>query len=417
MLNGVGFDPSHVPGGRSSNGLGDGHDHYTNPVAALLSYEYADDGRTAAHLIDWIGPAHNSSNPADQALANSAANRLFALVGQANGKDGGYNLLTNIPGSTGDNHTLGARNPAITAALGETAVGFIDRFAADPDGGPTDVRGGDVQISEGDRIRIFSLIATDPKAAEALSTSVQLYEQKLGGMEVSTNDQHAVQLGNSVARIDSYLEVGVNNGLIETGLGDQEAQQKAAAIHAASEKVVAGLIKDVVLAPIPGGSGVAKLLIAGGKSLFNSAYADATTPSDPSKIPINISTQNGYGLDRLQYNTYYGEVNELASEGKITAHTQPGAVHRRAPEVLDRTAAQPEPVQCRTGHSAHGHQGRRGGHQRLPEPGFGQGQQPGRAQLLQQRRRVQDPDPQRQPEVAEKRLDASVSRRFSMRWR
>ncbi len=305
-----------------------------DPTLAIMDYEWNDDGRTASHLYDWIGDARGSGDPSQVALADRAAAGLFANVSDAyEHHDGNFTTLGNFnrlmdgPGNDyrENSDSFGVRNPYLAQALGETTAGYLDRFGADPSG-DTGLQNGKVIISEGDRIRIFTLVGTDPQAAQGLAGSVGVYEQVMGEHAARASGVDQVELANSAARVDAYLEVGLNNGAL-----DRTHNAEVAAQQALIEKRTGfAVAKDILTAPIglagPGGIPVTTMI-----NVFSDTTTNGWTAEQVQLQAQTVGAPGDYGLDNLQLNTSYGQVAALVHDGRIdVASLDPSLTERGA---------------------------------------------------------------------------------------
>jgi hypothetical protein len=306
VLNGVGWDPNHpAPSAAADNGK------YHNPLVTLFGHDWLDNGATASHLIDWIGPGRENGDP----YANDAAKRLFELVGSPHQDGGVFDQLTNLPNTDG-NTSLGGVNPKIAQALGSDIAGYIDVFADDPGNNPADGHhqpNGPFFLTEGDRLRALQLAVSDPDSAIALEAAAQ--------GEAINAGQHAAHHGvagsidaQGAGRLIQYVDRAIGYEATNRQLTDQQRASEAYQREQQVNKVINYVLgAPSVLFPeakLAEPQKIAQLIFG-----IGTQHSAPTVDAPPLTLPVEYTSQH---VDNGTFNVAYGEAQQLVHDGKIT---------------------------------------------------------------------------------------------------
>lgn len=273
-----------------------------SPRAFLLdvySFEWSDDGVSAADLTRFIAGNAGSADPAQQAMAAESMLALFDIV-TAPGSPGFETLMDRVGNSgAAGSSSLGQVNPEISAGLGSLMASYLGDFGM-PEGS-ADVLG---KLTTEDRVRFTTLIVTAPGAAEDLVAAITDHnvEQLSGVTDSITTAEYGMQAGRLLGLVDAAAVNVVMDQLGDELEGAQE-EEKPSII----ESVV-----DVTLGRLPGiGGAIGEVLggIAAGGDAEDIPWPDVGEA-------ISEDTERHYQL-------LAGVVQDLRSDNRLPSEIDP----------------------------------------------------------------------------------------------
>jgi hypothetical protein len=215
--------------GPDSNPTGHLFDGYGDPKKFMLSistHAWSDDGKAASSVTDWIADASRSSDPQRKALGREAMQGLVttmadpSVVSDLMDIDGWKTL----PDS--DHDALGDINPVLARSLARDTAAFLPEFS---DQEIAFFKGTDT-TGEKMAARWFTLVSTDPTAAEALAGAV--YREKADGIHDQLNHPtDVVDIARRSGQLQGLLDVGLDNAALERTGDKTEAKQQADALR------------------------------------------------------------------------------------------------------------------------------------------------------------------------------------------
>jgi len=212
----------------------------------VYTFEWSDDGASAAGITDFIPGYALSSDPAQRAMADEAMGDLFDILTDPDT----FTTLLDGVGNSGDaaSSSLGQVNPEISAGLGRAMGAYLDSFGL-PEG--TEGAFGDPAMDA--RTRFVTLIMTNPEAGVELTEAVAGYNAESLG-EV-TDTVTAAELGVPAGRLLALLDAGaVNVVMDEAGDLIQDVEDEEEQVD-----IIIDLLGAAV-AEVPGGGVLAELL-------------------------------------------------------------------------------------------------------------------------------------------------------------
>ncbi|MBA3294613.1 MAG: hypothetical protein H0T40_13010 [Geodermatophilaceae bacterium] len=275
-------------------------------VGNMYSFEWSDDGASAASLTDFIPLWAVSDDPVQQGGAQTA---MFDLVQIVTG-DENFELLMDGVGTSGvaAESAVGQVNPAITQGFVAAMAPFMDQFAAeqtnlDPNAVPTDLR----DLPFDTRVRFTTLIGTDQDSATALAGLAYAYEQQeLSEYAVSGNTEVN---GGNVGRIRGIVDAGLFNAEIDAGADQSEAEAAAARSRQLGADITQGVLGAI---PAPGVSGLVDTVFA----VIDSQARDDGSTEGPTPSPTRTEAER-------RYDTATGVMTGLVTNGQIPASAMP----------------------------------------------------------------------------------------------
>ena len=215
--------------GPDSDPTGHLFDGYGDPKKFMLSistHAWSDDGNAASSVTDWIADAGRSPDPQRKALGREAMQGLVttmadpSVVSQLMDIDG-WKTLPNA-----DRDALGAVNPALARSLARDTAAFLKDFS-DPE--IAFFKGPDT-TGEKMATRWFTLVSTDPTAAEALAGAV--YREKADGIHHQLTDPtNVVDIARRSGQLQGLLDAGLDNAALERTGDKTQAKQQADALR------------------------------------------------------------------------------------------------------------------------------------------------------------------------------------------
>lgn len=208
--------------------------------------------------------------------------------------------------------SFGMVNPAIADSLGDVAARNLDALGGNASVNQTRIGpDGGVEIAEDDRGRVFTLVNTDPGAAEDLNTQVGVHQADQLRQAIEADDDGALQrAAESNGNLEGYMNAGVVNAdLIAQRLGyevDMEDYQDA--------RQAAGIAKSVAMGGLslhPVGAMTAPLANEAGDMLIDELI---TPPEDPSAHDVDDASDNQVLATRAAYD-YLQARQEITGEG------------------------------------------------------------------------------------------------------
>jgi hypothetical protein len=224
----------------------DGYTVSKDFLFSITTNEWSDDGKAASKVIDWIADAKRSTDPARQQLANEAMKGLVtALTDPAVfGKEldiGKQDPIWGITMSLGAHPALGVVNPEITRSLARDASAFLTELGADYKDLETNAR-------------LFTLIATDPTATDALAGSI--YRHHINGIQDAVAHGNDVLNGSPAGRLQGLLGAAVQNVALERGADLTQAKAEADALRSKILGIVSDFATKGLKVKIPSGPGM-----------------------------------------------------------------------------------------------------------------------------------------------------------------
>jgi len=232
-------------------------------VRGLFGPQWKDDGKAAAGLIDWIPEASISDDPAERDLATEAAYNLITTMTNEkqseHWNDSAYQFFTDGYGRIGNfsDAPIGAANPYIAQAMGDTAVAYIDYLDA-PDIGrgdeltlSDDPRADDMFLSLGTRTKFVELVMGDQTAGNELGAAAYAKVIAEAGDMRSWGDwqnarEEAMGDGELISLLDkAYARV------YEDATGDSATEAEMDKANATWVRSSSTILKEAVL-EIPG---------------------------------------------------------------------------------------------------------------------------------------------------------------------
>ncbi|WP_046471817.1 TPR repeat region-containing protein [Allosalinactinospora lopnorensis] len=296
------------------NGQHPGIDRH-DAIEGLFTYEWSDNGRSAAGLVDWI-PDHalNEDDPEAQELAGDAAAGLMETITS----DDMYQKLTDTGVTIGDDTdaSMGAINGRIAEGFTDIFMTYIDEFAA-PDGvdqlknieGDGEISRmsewnsshSDLRMDPMTRVRFLEYAAGDPDSAiRAQATSTAYNDQMIN--RYLTTDVGAPASAEPAGTLQGLVDAAVNNEAIDR-LGDEEKAHKE---QARVRKIGMGVA----------GHAVGKIPYAGGPlgGVFMSEIDNAMKQKSGEDFSYNTQTNNGEFIRRQ---VELGVLEGLVSQGEV----------------------------------------------------------------------------------------------------
>lgn len=233
-------------------------------ILDVYSFEWSDDGESAAGLTSFVSRNADSDDPGQRAMADDAMRALFDIVTRPG--DQGFATLMDDVGTSGNPATssLGQVNPEISAELGSLMASYLADFGL-PEGNAGAL--GDLTLA--DRGRFTTLIMTDPTAGADLVSAVAVHNtEQLSGV---TNSIAAAEFGMQAGRLLGLVDVGAVHVVMDQ-LGDQ-----LAGVDADEQTSIIESVIDVTLGRLPGiGGAVVEVLggVAAGGDVDNIPWPD-----------------------------------------------------------------------------------------------------------------------------------------------
>jgi hypothetical protein len=203
-------------------------------LQVLYSYEWSDDGRTAAGLTDWIPGYSASADPHHRTMAGESAASLIGMVTSTEAGDyygDRYNMWDYLM------DTVNERNPEVAAGLGRVTTAYLDAFAANSPqgGGPTEWAGA-LSINDLDKSRFLDLVATNDDAINRVSVAAGAFKeatlQQALAQAWATGDWGAVQdVAAEAGNLDGLLAAARVNAYTVTSTQDFQDANAAWAEH------------------------------------------------------------------------------------------------------------------------------------------------------------------------------------------
>lgn len=181
-------------------------------ILDVYSFEWSDDGASAAGLTGFITANADGADPA-QGLAAESMRALFDIV-SAPGSAGFEDLMDQV-GNSGEaaSSSLGQVNPEISAALGSLMASYLDEFGM-PEGNGGAL--GDLTIEA--RARFATLAMTSPAAGQDLVVNIN--EHTTEQLSRVTDSITAAEYGRQGGRLLGLVDVAAVN-IVMDQIGDE----------------------------------------------------------------------------------------------------------------------------------------------------------------------------------------------------
>ncbi|TCC37478.1 hypothetical protein E0H75_40795 [Kribbella capetownensis] len=290
-------------------------------LTPLVTYAWSDDGKAASSVFDWIADAKQSTDPQRRTLATEAMQGLVttladpAVLNQA--------LDTEWSGR----EAVGVVNPEIARSLAHDTAAFLKEFS-DPaaDLFTTDAKG----MTDGQKVtaRFFTLVATDPTAAEALAASIYRYNVD-GIHDELAHPGHVLDHAHRAAQLDIMLDSALNNVALERTDDKELAAAEANAIRGKALGIVSQFLgkgTDQLLGEVkkelPSIPGVDPVDIA--DRILGRFIGSDTEPVEPQQIKTEgLNTRaTGAPLLLIRYNI----TQALVESGQLDVNDLPEAI-------------------------------------------------------------------------------------------
>jgi hypothetical protein len=217
---------------------GDIYAGYNGPkdfLTPLTTYAWSDDGKAASSMFDWIADAKRSNDPSRQSLAVEAMNGLVTTLTDPSVMN--RTMDTEWSGR----EALGVVNPEIARCLARDASAFLTEL------------GGDYKKLE-TNARLFTLIATDPTATDALAGAIYLHH--INGIQDAIAHGNDVLNGAPAGRLQGLLGAAVQNVALERGEDLTQAKAEADALRGKILGTVSDFVTKGLKVEIPSVPGV-----------------------------------------------------------------------------------------------------------------------------------------------------------------
>jgi hypothetical protein len=197
----------------------------------VFTHEWADDGKSASTLTNWIDDAAHSSDPLVAQRAGETASGIADYLGDPANKD----ALMNINGGSTANQSMGQMNPELTRSLAQAMSPYVDEMAGrDLDGtsGWKPIDNLDADRSMPHAAQVFGVLGTDDVAASTLETRsavvqhdfVNTYANSVIDSNGHSSDSSAME---AAGRLKGITGQGAFMAMSDTGLDATKAQQAA----------------------------------------------------------------------------------------------------------------------------------------------------------------------------------------------
>ncbi|MEH1017355.1 hypothetical protein V6U90_30225 [Micromonospora sp. CPCC 206060] len=287
----------------------------------LAGFGWADDGRTAGRVVDWIGAA--TADPVEHDLARGAY----------------VNLTQTITDPASYPQTLAAmrENPHFAEAIARATVPNMDLYAQPLDG--LDTNSAAQRLGSTDARHMLMLGQVTQDGRDAINAAADLYQEYLL-RQADAGTIPMEQAGRYAGNVDGLTNASAANAIWYANVQDAEQATRTAQEAYARQVAIANAVKDVV------GFGVGKLPEVGSFAGFAVGQAanlvtgalQAPAPVHPLSLPTDVFhhpqfTGNG---------TVYTAAGDLASFELRTGGSAPtvpvGALHGAAAEEAVRWA-------------------------------------------------------------------------------
>ncbi|MDX2973968.1 TPR repeat region-containing protein [Kribbella solani] len=204
-------------------------------LVALTTHVWSDGGKAVSETLNWIADAKRSASPARQQLATQAWDSVFktltdesVLRAELDIQAGEQRVIDVLAKAT--RPALGVVSPEITRSLARGIAAFIDEVAND-------------ESNEQASARLFTLVATDPLAAESLAGAI--YLQNVAGIHDTLRHPvggRFVVGADPAGRLQALLEAAFINVAFELNADTAEAAKAADELRGKALSAVAGFV-------------------------------------------------------------------------------------------------------------------------------------------------------------------------------
>src|SRR5690625_5034159 len=221
-------------------------------LADLYTFDWDDNGDAVSGYTDWIHDALDRQNEGDPdtadrwEMAQRASVDVIDAVTDTGNDEGRPNVFRQLMGGAQeDAKSFGMINPQIADSLGDVAARNLDALGGDPSIKSTEIGPDDgVQVAEDDRGRLFTLVNTDPDAAEDLNAQVGVYQAEQLRAAIKAGDDDALKIA---AKTNGTLEGYMNAGPLNAYLIGQHLDYKVDQSEYEDAQKAAGLAKGVAI--------------------------------------------------------------------------------------------------------------------------------------------------------------------------
>ncbi|GAA1559687.1 hypothetical protein GCM10009804_15650 [Kribbella hippodromi] len=289
-------------------------------LVALTTHVWSDGGKAVSETINWIADAKRSTSHARQLLAIQAWGSVFdtltessvvkAELDMQSGETRVIDVLAKVTPPA-----LGVVSPEIARSLARGAAAFLDDLGNDES----------KELASG---RLFTLVATDPVAAESLAGAIYLsnvagihdtLKHPVGGRYVVGADP--------AGRLQALLESAFVNVAVELNADRTEAAQAADALRAKALGAAAGFVTKGLDAELPSFPGLDPVdLLDRMLGRLSSGDADPAQPQTVTFDGINPTGATGgplivrYNFTKALIESGHLRVEDLPDELRHSGH-------------------------------------------------------------------------------------------------
>ncbi len=229
-------------------------------LRGVFGHQWADDGATAARLVDWIGEDALSQDSDVRKQADAAAFGLFTTMTDRSAAphwdQSAYEFFTDSYGQIGkfEAAPIGAANPAIALSMAKTAVPYLDFFSEVDSGGPSRLSLWDedtpMYLGQQTREDFVELIMAGDQAREEFGQKA--YEHviaeasRLSDPALFPDDAAALRQAAESGKLMSLLDTGFAK-VFEDANMDGDLATTEATQHANWARAGAAAAKEVVM--------------------------------------------------------------------------------------------------------------------------------------------------------------------------
>ncbi|MDX3006261.1 hypothetical protein PWY87_31585 [Kribbella solani] len=219
----------------------DGYKNNQEFLTKLTVNFWSDQGKAAGQTLDWIADAKQSAGQARRQFATDAWNALVKILTKSDviaaELDFGKSSVLGQQSTIGPFPALGIVNPEITRSLARDAATFLTEL-------------GTTTNRDTVSMRLFMLISTDSRSADALAAAIYLHN--IAGIHAVLGDsRRAEPNGDTAGRLQGLLDAALRNVAFEM---THDKQQAAADADALRGKIL-NLIADIATRGYTDGTG------------------------------------------------------------------------------------------------------------------------------------------------------------------
>jgi hypothetical protein len=313
------------PEGDPTGHVFDGYGDPKKFLLAISTHAWSDDGKAASAVTNWIADASRSTDPQRSELAHEAMQGLVTTLADPSV----MSQLMDIDGRKSlphpDSDALGQVNPELARSLVRDTAAFFKEFS---DPGAEFFTSKAKGMSDGEEVgaRWFTLVSTDPTAAEALAAAV--YREKVDGLHAQLhNPTEVLDIPRRAGQLQGLLDAGLHNvGMERTG-DKEEAKQAADDIRGKALGVVGHYLGKAGTVP-----GLDPVEIA--DKILGGLIGPDTTPVDPQQIETYGVDPQANGASRMLIR--YEMTNALIESGQIKVEDLPDEIrgHGNPPRLM-----------------------------------------------------------------------------------